>query len=482
MTTPYRILIFAAREEDTDWLVKQLSGSEDSEFAVDAIAAYDGQLDDSLVQHSDAIVVDSSLGPETAQQLLYDLMIRQASQPVVLCVEAHQQSQFPAAVRQGAQDFIIKGSDSAEIIHRVLLHAMDRAQILRATQDAEERVRAIIENQSDGILIVDEADSILFANPACEVILNKPLIELLGAPLEIEIPKAADATVEIRHSEEYGIIASLRWVPIRWEGRDVRLYTIRDISAEHKTREQLRKTKDEAERLAALKSSFLANMSHELRMPLASIIGFAQLIEEGIDKSEVKEFSQMIVESSNKLLETINSVLDLTRLDAQAFEVRRTRVSLEDAAREVVDSLQPLLDEKNIPVRISVTGDDTIIADPLAVRRIFNNLVGNAIKFTHVGEIALSLTGLDEVVRCDVSDTGIGIDPEFIPHVFDEFAQESTGRSRTHGGTGLGLAISKRLIEAHGGTIQVVSEKGKGSTFSIRFPRTGKIEKESESQ
>ncbi len=223
-------------------------------------------------------------------------------------------------------------------------------------------------------------------------------------------------------------------------------------------------------------------MSHELRMPLASIIGFAQLIEEGIEHSEYKEFSQMIVESGNKLLETINSVLDLTRLDAQVFEVRRTRVSLKDTAREVVDSLQPLLDEKNIPVRISVAGDDTIVADPLAVRRIFNNLVGNAIKFTYEGEITLSLAGLDEVVRCDVSDTGIGIDPEFIPHVFDEFAQESTGRSRTHGGTGLGLAISKRLIESQGGTIQVVSEKGKGSTFTIRFPRTGKMPEESASR
>jgi len=482
MTAPNHILIFAAREEDAEWLVGQLSGPEDSGFVVDSIAAYEGHLENSILQNSDAIVVDSSLGPDTAQLLLYDLMILQSAQPVVLCVEADQQSQFPAAVRQGAQDFIIKGSDTAEIIHRVLLQAMDRAQILRATQEAEERVRAIIENISDGILIVDEADTILFANPACELILDRPLIELLGAPLDIEIPKASDATVEIRHSPEFGIIASLRWVPIRWEGRNVRLYTIRDISAEHKTREQLQKTKDEAERLAALKSSFLANMSHELRMPLASIIGFAQLIEEGIDDSEYREFSQMIVESGNKLLETINSVLDLTRLDAQAFEVRRSRVSLEDAAREVVGSLQPLLDEKNIPVRISVAGDDTIIADPLAVRRIFNNLVGNAIKFTDEGEISLLLAGLDEVVRCDISDTGIGIDPDFIPHVFDEFAQESTGRSRSHGGTGLGLAISKRLIEAQGGTIHVESEKGKGTTFTIRFPRTGKLPDESESQ
>ncbi len=440
-------------------------------FAVDAISTFDGHLDDQQIEKADVIVVDSSLGPESAQHLLYELMLLQSSLPVILCVDSDDQNEFPAAVRQGAQDFIVKNADSTEIIHRVLHHALDRAQILRATQDAEERVRAIIENISDGILIVDKADTILFANPACEVILDKPLIELLGAPLEIEIPKAADATVEIQHSINYSIIASIRWVPIRWEGRNVRLYTIRDISAEHETREQLKKTRDAAERMAALKTSFLANMSHELRMPLASIIGFAQLIEEGIDHPEYKEFSGMIVESGNKLLETINSVLELTRLDAQAFEMRRQRFSLKNGATEVIESLKPLIAETGIPVYVTSDGDDFVMADPLVVRRIFNNLVGNAIKFTEEGEIKIELRGTDDRVSCNVSDTGIGIDPDFIPLVFDEFAQESTGRSRTHGGTGLGLAITKRLVTSLGGSIDVVSEKGKGTTFTVNFPR-----------
>ena len=471
MTAPNRIVIFAAGDSDAEWLSNQVSGQEKSGFAVELVVSYSGQLDDKHLSRADAIVVDSSLGSETTQHLLYELMMRQSSLPVILCIDADQEGEFPDAVRQGAQDFIIKGSDSTEIIQRVFIHALDRAQILRATQEAEERVRAIIENISDGILIVDEADTILFANPACELILNRQLIELLGAPLELEIPKAADATVEIQHTPDYSIVASLRWVPIRWEGRDVRLYTIRDVSVEFEIREQLQKTKDEAERLAALKTSFLANMSHELRMPLASMIGFAQLIEEGIDHEEYREFAGMIVEGGNKLLETINSILELTRLDAQTVELRKQLISLEGSANEVVNSLRPLLDEKQITVQIAVEGIDTITADPLIIRRIFNNLIGNAIKFTNNGSIAISFVGTDDAVRCEISDSGIGIDPEFLPHVFDEFAQESTGRGRTHGGTGLGLTITQRLVSALSGSIEVSSKKGRGSTFTMVFPR-----------
>lgn len=471
MTAPNRIVIFAAGDSDAEWLSNQVSGQEKSGFAVELVVSYSGQLDDKHLSRADAIVVDSSLGSETTQHLLYELMMRQSSLPVILCIDANQEGEFPDAVRQGAQDFIIKGSDSTEIIQRVFLHALDRAQILRATQEAEERVRAIIENISDGILIVDEADTILFANPACELILNRQLIELLGAPLELEIPKAADATVEIQHTPDSSIVASLRWVPIRWEGRDVRLYTIRDVSVEFEIREQLQKAKDEAERLAALKTSFLANMSHELRMPLASMIGFAQLIEEGIDHEEYREFAGMIVEGGNKLLETINSILELTRLDAQTVEMRKQLISLENSANEVVNSLRPLLDEKTITVQITVEGIDTITADPLIIRRIFNNLIGNAIKFTNNGSIAISFVGTNDAVRCEISDSGIGIDPEFLPHVFDEFAQESTGRGRTHGGTGLGLTITQRLVSALSGSIEVSSKKGRGSTFTLVFPR-----------
>ncbi len=471
MTSPTRILIIARSDGDAEWLVLLLSGLKEQGFEIGSVATPEQFLGSDSLQKSDVIVIDVSVDAEWSDLLLHDLTIQQSSTPVILTVEKQNASDMSSVVRRGAQDFIIKDSDTPEVVLRILLHATDRSHILRATQEAEERVRAIIENISDGILIVDEADTILYANPACEDLLNKPLIELLGAPLDIEIPESSQAVVEIEYSPEYSIIASLRWVPIRWEGRNVRLYTIRDISAEHEVREQLKRTKEEAERLAALKASFLANMSHELRMPLASIIGFAQLIEEGVENPDFKEFSGMIVESGNRLLETINSVLELTRLDAESFAIRQKNLSLAVEIRDVVNGLKPLLDEKMIPVKIVSDDDGWIRADPVVIQRIFTNIIGNAIKFTDEGEITVTISSGSQMITCAVSDTGIGIDPDFLPNVFDEFAQESMGRGRAHEGSGLGMAITRRLIQSMGGSIEVTSEKGKGSTFSVRFPR-----------
>ncbi|MCH8276844.1 MAG: PAS domain-containing protein [Bacteroidetes bacterium] len=470
MTSPTRILIIARSDGDAEWLVLLLSGLREQGFEVGSVATPEQFLGSDSLQKSDVIVIDVSVDTEWSDILLHDLTIQQSSTPVILTVEKQNASDMSSVVRRGAQDFIIKDSDTPEVVLRILVHATDRSHILRATQEAEERVRAIIENISDGILIVDEADTILYANPACEDLLNKPLIELLGAPLDIEIPESSPAVVEIEYSPEYSIIASLRWVPIRWEGRNVRLYTIRDISAEHEVREQLKRTKEEAERLAALKASFLANMSHELRMPLASIIGFAQLIEEGVENPDFKEFSGMIVESGNRLLETINSVLELTRLDAESFAIRQKNLSLAVEIRDVVNGLKPLLDEKMIPVKIVSDDDGWIRADPVVIQRIFTNIIGNAIKFTDEGEITVTISSGSQTITCAVSDTGIGIDPDFLPNVFDEFAQESMGRGRTHEGSGLGMAITRRLIQSMGGSIEVTSEKGKGSTFFVRFP------------
>jgi PAS domain S-box-containing protein len=472
MTSLTTINILAASTPDAEWLTELLGPLRSDGFEWRIVETVPDTVDLSDLHDRDIIIVDTSVKSEATQSILHDLMLRNLATPVILCVESGKVDGYSGAVRRGAQDFIIKGADGLEVVHRILINALDRSQILRATQESEERVRAIIENISDGILIVDQGQTILFANPACEDLLDKPLIELLGAPFEIDIPQNRESIVEIDHTSAGSIIISLRWVPIRWEGRSVRLYTMRDISAEHAVREQLMRTRDEAERLAGLKSSFLANMSHELRMPLASIIGFAQLIEEGVENPDFKEFSRTIVESGNRLLETINSVLDLTRLDARAYQIQRQSVSIREIVEQVSNGMKPLLDEKMLPVNISVEGDDTIHADPILLDRIFNNLIGNAIKFTESGEISVSITGSEDRVRCDVSDTGIGIDNSFLPHVFDEFAQESMGRNRAYGGSGLGLAITRRLVESMSGTIGVVSRKKEGTVFSIVFPRS----------
>jgi len=235
--------------------------------------------------------------------------------------------------------------------------------------------------------------------------------------------------------------------------------------------DSLRRARDEAERIAALKTSFLANMSHELRMPLASMIGYAQIILESSEQSEQGEFAQSIVESGNRLLETITSILDLARLDAEAVKTEVRPLSVTAMAREAVGMLSSLASRKGLELRIEEPDkDDTVNSDPSALRRILANLIGNAIKFTDQGSVTVRVESDRDVVRTTVADTGKGIGEEFLPRLFDEFAQESTGIGRSHEGSGLGLAIARRLCDLIGADITVESSPGAGSTFTLTIP------------
>lgn len=474
MITPESVTILVSVQSEADWLLGQLSFLKKDGLTQTRLLDPDGFTPDLVSLQGGILVVDASLGFGKAMSILHGLGREKTIFPVVLCLQANEQDEFSESILYGVQEFILKNQDAPDVIQRILCHSLQRTQIIQASKDAEIRARAIIDSISDGVLIVDEADTILFANPASEELLGKRLIDLMGAPLDLSIPEEAEAAVEVQLADNEKKVLSVKWVPIRWESRDVRLYTMRDVTARHTIQQKLIQANENADRFEALKSSFMANMSHELRLPLASIIGFGQLIEADVEDPDLKEFSASIVESGNKLLETINSVLDLTRLNAQAFDMRRIAVSIEQVVNEVVAELTPQLKKKMLPVHVSFLGDNEIKADPIVLRRIFNNIIGNALKFTEKGEISVSVSATHDAILCEVSDTGIGMAPSFIPHVFDEFTQESVGATRSFNGSGLGMAITKKLIEAIGGSIEVRSTKGVGSTFSLRFPKSGR--------
>ena len=263
----------------------------------------------------------------------------------------------------------------------------------------------------------------------------------------------------------------VRTYEVTWEGLDATLITLRDITAEQEIREQLRLARKTAEEASAMKSTFLANMSHELRMPLASIIGFAQIIGEGTDNPDFKEFAEAIEDSGNRLLTTINAVLEATRLEKQHIDPFLQAVRIDAVVEEVVTNLQPLVQNDQVKLTCHGEGSPVVMADEDFVVRILNNLIGNAAKFTQNGSIRVSWRELPKDVCLEVADTGRGISPEFIPRLFDEFSQESIGASRSHEGTGLGLTIVKGLVDLLGGRIEVESTRGKGSTFRVYIPR-----------
>ncbi len=253
----------------------------------------------------------------------------------------------------------------------------------------------------------------------------------------------------------------------------------------------------QAEAANQAKSEFLANMSHEIRTPMTTIIGFAELLAEevlcctqcaGYGGCELRERNGQYVETIRSngryLLEIINDILDLSKIESGGLEVERIPCSPLEILHEVRGLMAARAAEKKLGFVVEVDGPvpEAIRSDPTRLRQILVNLVGNAVKFTSAGHVRLSLAlveppaaAADPRLRFRVSDTGIGIGPEQTARLFVPFSQADSSTTRKYGGTGLGLAISKRLIEALGGTIAVESTPGQGSTFTVEVP-TGPLE------
>jgi PAS domain S-box-containing protein len=236
----------------------------------------------------------------------------------------------------------------------------------------------------------------------------------------------------------------------------------------------MREARAAAEEASRLKSQFLSTMSHELRTPMNAIIGYAHLLLDGMagplssaQNADVRE----IAAGADRLLALIDDVLDLSRIEAGRLTVEPRPTALAPVVDQVLAGVAPQAAAKGLAVRADVPADlPAVLADPDRLRQVLLNVVGNAVKFTDVGGVDIVARAAGEEVAVAVTDTGIGIEPGALPHVFDEFRQADSSTTRRFGGSGLGLAIARRLLHLQGGSIAVVSTPGKGSTFTVRLP------------
>lgn len=240
---------------------------------------------------------------------------------------------------------------------------------------------------------------------------------------------------------------------------------------------ELQAANQELARGNKLKSEFLANVSHELRTPLSAIIGFSQILLDGIDGPLNEEQQQDILQvnkSGQSLLGLINQILDLSKIEAGKMELSLERADLPAIVNAVLESMSPLAQEKGLRIDTRFApGLPAVEVDPARLKQILINLLSNAIKFTDRGHIEVMAQASGRMVRIAVKDTGIGISADAQKVIFDEFVQGDGSSTRRHGGTGLGLSIVRKLVEMHGGAITVVSEPGLGSTFTFTVPAWG---------
>jgi len=248
------------------------------------------------------------------------------------------------------------------------------------------------------------------------------------------------------------------------------LGTCLDVTEQKRREAELDAAKEKAEAMNRLKDAFLANMSHEIRTPLTAVIGYAEVLAEEVGP-RYENLAGPIVSGGRRLLDTLDSVLELARLEAGEQHLAIESVDAGAAAAEAVRLLTPLAAQKGLSLHAHLPPVPThVMADPDALSRVLHNLIGNAVKFTERGHVRVSVEAGAERVAVAVTDTGVGISAAFLPHIFEEFKQESEGYERSHEGSGLGLTLTRRLVDLMGGTISVESTPGVGSTFTVSFP------------
>jgi len=250
----------------------------------------------------------------------------------------------------------------------------------------------------------------------------------------------------------------------------------RDISEERRREQELTVARDAALEASRLKSAFIANVTHEIHTPLNILLGYADLMAERLEESgdpRAGEYVAPVRRAGKRLLDTVGSILELSKIEAGTFRIDPRPIVLGEFVERLVAEFRILAARKGLAVSVRIDAPDVVVRfDEACLSNLLTNLLQNAIKFTEHGEIALRLW-IDEhgTPMLEVRDTGVGIDPAYLPHIFDAFTQENPGLTRRFQGVGLGLSLVRKYIDLHGAEITVASEKNRGSSFTIRFAR-----------
>ena len=385
----------------------------------------------------------------------------------------------------------------------------ERQQRIAAEEQTrmERRFRQLLEAAPDAIVEVSADGRIVLINRIAEEMFGYDRDELLGQSVDLLVPdtirpqhyRHRDSYLEhprtrpmgtgldlhARRSDGSLFPVEISLSPIQTEGGTHVTAVIRDVTERKRAETEVRRLQmqytgelearnREIERANRLKSEFLASMSHELRTPLHTIIGFAELLKEGHDgdlSDGQKRFVEHIHRDSEHLLDLINDVLDLSKIEAGQLTLKREVYALARSIGEALDAIRPGAAQKGIRIEESGDPDALVDADPLRVKEMLYNLLSNAVKFTPEGGKVWVATATDAgFVRVTVGDTGIGIPTEEQENIFDKFYQVGNTTRGVREGTGLGLSITKELVQMHGGWIELESRPGEGSRFTFTLP------------
>jgi PAS domain S-box-containing protein len=367
---------------------------------------------------------------------------------------------------------------------------------MEALVQAENRMRRRIELLSEIVFETNPGGGLVFLNPAWSKVLGHSLEESLGCRVSQFVPQddwpilesalsgsgvnppAGQTQIRLIRADGKAVWAEISATPMP-DGSVVG--ALRDVTAEKAARKELEAAKERAEELAVkaqaanrAKSEFLATMSHEIRTPMNGILGMTELLIDSPLTPKQRQYAEVVHESGGALLSVINDILDYSKVEAGMLATETVPFDLRSVLEQVSELLRLQAQKKGIAFGVLYNDDAprAFLGDPGRIRQIALNLVGNAIKFTDQGHVAVVVSCLDRgagdaLVRVSVEDTGIGIPEHLQSILFERFSQADSSTTRRYGGTGLGLAICKRLATLLGGTVGVTSNAGRGSTFWV---------------
>ena len=442
------------------------------------------ELSTAITPGFEALVFKASRGIEDIYELTY---IRKDG------------SRFPAVVSvtalRDAQDSIIGylliGTDNTA---RKLVEE-EQKKLDQRLRDQQFYTRSLIESNIDALMTTDPFGIISDVNKQMEALTGCTRDELIGAPFKdfFTDPDRAEAAIRRVLSEksvtDYELTARARdgkqtvvsYNATTFYDRNRKLQGVfaaaRDVTERKRFEMELKQAKAVAESANRTKSDFLASMSHEIRTPMNAIMGIADLLAKTELSVEQDKYVQVFRRAGDNLLNLINDILDLSKVEASQLELEKTGFLLSDNIEIVTEMVSARAHEKGLLVvcEIAPNVPNDLVGDPTRLRQVLLNLIGNSVKFTERGTVSLTITqeagnAQSTSLRFSVADTGIGIPVEKLDRVFERFTQADTSTTRRFGGSGLGLTISKRLVELMGGRIWVESDMGKGSMFSFTVP------------
>lgn len=409
----------------------------------------------------DVILLDLALPDSTGIDTYDRTAAVTSATPIVVLSGNDDTGTHLAALRSGAQDYIPKSPiPGPDLLERVLTHAEERARLTASVADHEARLRELIERSPDGIIVIDRTGAARLVNPAARLLIGDPerLITEMSLLSDTTRPKGAT----FRPDGDHGRVVEARAVGMDWEDDRADLVTLRDVT--------------ELEMAAAAAAHDEQTLSHELRTPIASMLGYIELLREGDLGSLTDEqvaAVRVLERNGRRLLELVTDMLALSGIESRREEREVTVLPVARLLHAVRHVVEPMIDGAGLTLH--VVCDDAagaIRCHGEQIERAVLNLLTNAIKFTpEGGSVELGASRESDAVLISVRDTGIGIDPEEITSIFERFCRTREATDQAVPGSGLGLSLTKAIIESHGGTVEVSSAPGCGSTFTMRLPQ-----------